>query len=103
MGALRAAAGCRPLPDHAWLLPGYDEKFMWWLLVVVWISPAILFCGDGPFFFFFCNDVLTHHTALGRFDERLEDDIRDLKACLSTIFSEWGISSNIKEEYIHEM
>jgi amyloid beta precursor protein binding protein 1 len=42
-----------------------------------------------------------HHP--GRFDEMVEDDVRHLSGCISALLSEWGLSSNIKDELVGEV
>ncbi|KAJ8303502.1 hypothetical protein KUTeg_019898 [Tegillarca granosa] len=39
----------------------------------------------------------------GWYNDQVESDITKLKSCMSKILQEWGISANIKDDYVHEI
>lgn len=45
----------------------------------------------------------THGHYPGAFDEQLDEDIPKLKSCATGLLEEWGLSSTISDETVHEM
>ncbi|KAJ8303493.1 hypothetical protein KUTeg_019889 [Tegillarca granosa] len=39
----------------------------------------------------------------GWYNDQVESDITKLKSCMSKILQDWGISANIKDDYVHEI